>query len=205
MLRTKIFKKYPLNSNIVFFILTLCFLVGMIYGVVLIGQDPNNSMSQSMDILTKQYIKNKETISLLQQFWNSVFSSFIYITVAYIMGYCAVSQPVFIILPFINGLGISAFMTHLYLQYGFKGMIYSFFFIVPSSLICLFCILVSCREGIRLSNILLYNFFSDKINLTSVNMLKLYNLKYGIVVFISLLGGILDIIARMFLGNVIRL
>lgn len=190
------------RKNLSFFALLLLFLVGMIYGVLMLkGGDTFGWMQ----LYTGEYFSALGERTLLQSFFTSFSSVFFYLLASYLLGFCAIGQPVLLLLPFFRGLGLGAFMGYLYVSYGFSGVGYCFLVLLPAAVIALLAILIACRESLRLSAMLFSNFVLGRGTASGRGVMKLYNLKYLILCAFALASALISTLCIVLFGGIFHL
>ena len=190
------------RKNLSFFALLLLFLVGMIYGVLMLkGIDTYGWMK----LYTGEYFSALGERTLLQSFLTSFSSLFLYLLASYLLGFCAVGQPVILLLPFFRGLGLGAFMGYLYVSYGFRGVGYCLLVLLPAAVIALLGILIACRESLRLSILLFSSFVLGKGTPNGRGIMKLYNLKYLILCIFALASAFIGTLCTLLFAGMFHL
>ncbi|MEG0570733.1 MAG: hypothetical protein RR497_03710 [Oscillospiraceae bacterium] len=112
----------------------------------------------------------------------------------YIFGYCAVSQPLCVLVVFAKGLSIGTIVGYFYSFYGLKGFGYSAIMIVPVAVFTSFILIIACREAIKLSNLIFLSLINKQTVLPGCNVLKLYNVKALILLCFMLVSSVVDTI-----------
>lgn len=186
----------------IFWILGGLFCIGMLYGVMLVragGSDVENGVSA----LLGEYVRQARAQTPFGYFKDSVWLSIFTLLVPYLAGYSAIGQPLALLTPIIRGLTLGFFMSSLYLQFGFQGVIYSLLVLIPNTLVCIFCLMIVCRESIRLSNLFLGSFAFRHSTGVTLTVIKLYHVKLGILLLISLGGSLLDLTCFLLFGGLL--
>lgn len=179
------------KKNYIFIAIVLLFIVGMVYGTLLIKSQPVNLLKQ-LNIITKEYASSHRTESVLVLMVNSFFSSMLFLVIPYLLGYSAIGQVGTLFVPLFKGLGLGATLGHLYLTYGLKGIGYSALIIVPQTAIALFAIIIACRESIKLSNLFFVSILPDREKVVTSNTVKMYNIKFIILLIFIVVSAIVD-------------
>ncbi|MEG0693036.1 MAG: stage II sporulation protein M [Oscillospiraceae bacterium] len=186
-------EKEDYRANYSLILLAGMFIIGMIYGVLLIKSN-SDSLANTISIITNEYTIKLQQGSIWQGFWSSFVSTFIFIFLPYLLGYSAIAQPLILFVPWFKGLGLGFFMANLYTSYGFRGIGFCALVIMPSTLVALFCILIASREALKLSNLFFQSFASKRHSAVSLTTIKLYNLKLLVLSFISLIASIINVV-----------
>lgn len=102
------------------------------------------------DILCQQATSNN--------FFSLAISAFcpiaILICISFLFGLCAVGMPFEIIVIMAFGFWTGGCLTSVYLRFGLKGLGISLIFILPQTIINTLAILVSSREGLKMSSLM---------------------------------------------------
>lgn len=173
-----------LKGRTAFLLLIGAFILGMLYGVLLLRQDAQ--MLEQMQFLIGQLLSGG---TLLESFFHSSASALFYLFSPYLLGYSAIGQPLILLIPFFKGLGLGAFLGSLYAGHGIAGIGYSVLIVIPASVILLFSLLIGCREAMRLSNMIFSNFFAKTPSALGIETVKLYNIKFLILFGIAILSA----------------
>lgn len=139
-----------LHENWMILLFGFLFIFGVWIGTSFVGSFPEDTLEKLL-ILLNGYISSREGQGMRETFLNSFFSFLWPTAVLFFCGFCAIAQPVILLMPFFKGLGfgLSAFM--LLSLHGSTAIGYLIALLLPgtilSSLILLFC----CRESFSLS------------------------------------------------------
>ena len=189
------------KMNYSFMLLSGMFILGMIYGVLLI-RSQSNSLANTIAIITKEYAVQLQNGSIWQSFSGSFMSTFIFLVMPYLLGYSAISQGLIVMIPWCKGLGLGFFMSNLYTSYGLSGIGFCALIVMPSTLIAVFGIIVSSREALKLSNLFFLSFASKRHSAVSLVTIKLYNLKLLVLMLIGLIGSIIHVICVLLFSGI---
>lgn len=180
------------KKRISLLILLLCFIVGMMYGVLLLRSQTD--VYSHLRFWTTEYTQSLQDQSLLQNFFSSFSSMFLFLLAAYLLGFSSIGQPCILLIPLFRGLGLGAFMGYLYVEQGMAGIGYSILILLPYSLITLAAILIGCREALRLSTALFRNVLLGTGAPIGIGVLKLYHIKFLILCLFVLTAAVLNTI-----------
>lgn len=142
------------RKNHVLLILGALFLSGALLGTVLVGTAGGETIEMLLRVVNG-FIENRRGQTLLQNIFSASASSLTFVAILFVCGFCAISQPVTLLLPFIRGLGFGFSAGSLYARYGSAATGFVSLFILPDMLISSVAILLCCKESLRLSG----NFF----------------------------------------------
>ncbi len=191
------------NKNILFGSLLALYIFGMIYGSLLIKSDVNSVWSE-LEFITNEYRAMQIEQSVITTFCNSFFSSFILVLLPYLFGYSSIGQLGTIVIPFFNGLGLGCALGYLYLNFGLKGVGYSALIVIPHSVVALFALMIACRESIKLSNLFFQSFLPKQEKTVNINIIKLYNIKFIVLLGILLCAALINVATVMLFSKMFR-
>lgn len=178
-----------MKGKTIFLVLIGAFILGLLYGVLVLQQ--NAAMLESLRLLTGELSKGQ---SLLEHFFSACTSALFFLFLPYLLGYSAIGQPVAVFLPFFKGLGLGAFLGSLYASHGLAGMGYAALIVIPAALVLLFALLIACRESIKLSNLIFFNFFGKSATALNIEILRLYHIKFLILFGLALCSAVISAI-----------
>lgn len=196
MQRTSVKTSVLNNKNTIFIILLFFYILGMIYGSLLIKSDVDLVWSK-LEFITNEYRAMQTEQAVISTFCNSFFASFIFLFLPYLFGYSSIGQFGTLLVPFFNGLGLGCALGYLYLNYGLKGVGYSALIVIPHSVIALFALIIACRESIKLSNLFFQSFLPKQEKTINLSAIKLYNIKFVILCAILLFAAFINVLTVM--------
>ena len=194
-------KLIPKNRR-VFYALLFCFVLGMMYGSVLLKSDDSGVLS-GLETIQETFIADKSSQSVLQTFLDSALSGSLFLGITFFCGFHALGQPFTFFLLFLRGLGIGSSIGYIYLQYGIQGIGYSFLTILPGAVVSTLALILSGRESVRLSNLLLSCF--QKGNSKNKITWKIYLLKHLILLGFILFSAFLDSMTALLFAGLFEL
>lgn len=150
---------------------------------------------QSADFLTEWFsrlIQDKQEFDILNLFLSNVASTGIYLFVIFILGFSPVFSFIVSLVPFFKGLGSGLAITYVYMNYGWRGMIYEVLIDIPVNILLMFIIILTTKEAMNFSNGIYSALKNRVINDIS---LKRYFLKFFII---FILVAIISILNAMF-------
>lgn len=186
----------------IFYILLLVFMVGLMYGSVLVQSRSQNVLSL-LDIIQKTTTQNKINHSFLSIMISSFSSSILFLLVIFLSGFSSIGQVTPFIVLFVKGLGLGSSVSYFYITYGFKGIGYVLVIVLPVTIIVLFSLILSSKEAIKLSNLLFKTFLGN--NLVTLKTIKLYIIKNIVILVFLLFSAILDSILSVLFANMFNL
>lgn len=170
--------------------LAASFLIGLLYGVLLIGQD--NSFAEEMAVLSGIQSNAGEPVWLL--FLHRLGASLLFLLVPYFFGFSAVGQPACCLAVFVKALGAGAFLAGLYEEYAWQGIGYCAVSVLAPLTISFLILLLACRESMRLSNRIFAVALLSKAGNIGMSAVRLYHMKYLFILAFALIGALIDVI-----------
>lgn len=126
------------------------FLIGVAAGTMLTRAAGGDTI-EIISRVVNGYIENRRDRTVLLNLISTASSSLIFVGVLFVCGFCAISQPVILLAPFLRGLGFGFSAASIYMQYGTSALPFVGLFIVPDMLISSVAIMLCGRESLRLS------------------------------------------------------
>lgn len=138
------------KKNHTLLIFAALFLAGVGAGTLLIS----SAGSGTLDILMRMvggFIEKRREGPVLYNLLSCASSSLTFIAALFICGFCAISQPVIVFIPFLRGLGFGFSAASLYAGHGASATGFVALFLLPNMLISSIAILLCAKESMRLS------------------------------------------------------
>lgn len=177
------------RKNYILVILMALFVAGMIYGSLIVRSE-SSELFERLSALTSSYLHADG--SFVRIVARSFTSGVAFIIVAYLFGYSAIAQAATVFIPMFKGLGLGLATGYLYANYGIAGAGYCLLIILPQTIVCMFAILVGCRESVKLSNLLLGAIIvTQQSERVDREVIKLYTVKFLILSIIVLVSAII--------------
>lgn len=193
----------PTKKMKLFYVLIFLFILGMLYGALLLQSEGANILS-GISTINDTYVADKSSQSVFVTFIDSLTSASIFLGISFLVGFSSIGQPAAMVTVFARGLGIGSCMGYLYLNYGAKGVGYSALLILPAAVLSTFALILSARESVRMSNLLLSGFFRETTK-QSKQALKLYLSKHLILFLFVLASAVLDCLLTFAFAGLFRL
>lgn len=133
----------------VFFYAAL-FLAGVLVGALFL-KTVNTETLKSLSVLVEKFAAARGEQDMLSTFISSFTSTALMLGVLFICGFCAVAQPLIVLLPFFRGLGFGYQAGYLYAQNGFMGMGYVALVLLPNMLLSTLILIYGCGEAFTMS------------------------------------------------------
>lgn len=188
------------KKNYIFMALVALFIMGMIYGSLIV-KTQSTQIFEYLSMFTDGYIGERQPF--FQTMISSFLSTFLFVLLPYLLGYSAISQVVTIFIPLFKGLGLGLAMGYLYNTAGLSGVGYCFLIIIPQTIIAMFATFIGCRESVKLSNLFLSSI--KKSDAISSEIIKLYNIKFFVLMIIAGISGFVHAICVLFFSNIFKI
>ena len=181
---------YLKNINLIK-ILFVIFMVGMIYGAMLIGLNRDEAVNQLGSIMQK-FINKRIEQSIFITFASSFFSSMILVVILFLVGFFSIGQPIAFFIPMFQGMGIGLSTAYLYSSKGISGIIFCLILIAPTTIISTITLLLGSKESIRFSNKNLRTLFPQKFDQNMQGELNLYLKRFSALTIFQLVSAVVD-------------
>ncbi|MGN0622206.1 MAG: stage II sporulation protein M [Porcipelethomonas sp.] len=181
-------------------VLMVVFLISVFAGTLLVCMDKDWVFTSEGSYL-KCFIKEYMPKTALNLFICSLKPILMLLTLQFVLGFFAIGQPLIIITIIVKGItsGISA--SAVYLEYGLKGIAVNLALLVPYVILSSFIVIIGARESLRLSaGFLSYALGKNDNNKPEV---KLYFLKFAVLMFFSLIVSAADSIVTGLLDGLL--
>ena len=178
-------------SNIKVIILGLFFIIGILIGTLIIKQNIGQTFEDT-SYLINGFINKRAADSAIGIFINSFLASFPLILISFLIGLCAIGMPFIPLIPAFRGLGIGLAMGYLYSGFGVKGIAYCALLIIPAAVFSSTCLILSCRESLKFSFLLLSTITPSGKSGQLSNYFKKYSFKQFGYVLILLLSSFIE-------------
>lgn len=184
--------RHLMNSQRI--ILLICFyVVGSLIGAIAI-KNTNGEFLLRIKELTENFIIEKNTQSILQNFLASLLTDSVFIAIIMIFGLCLIGEPIIWLIPLIRGMGMGFVSGYFFRTYSLNGMLYCLIIIFIPATISVASTIFACKESIITSKEL-YNSVKKSTAITIENYFRLYFLRflilYSLMVFSAILAAVL--------------
>ncbi len=163
---------------------------GMVFGAALLKHSQGAAAEKILELL-EQYRLLRETQSLLETFCNAMLLTLLLTGLAYMGGLCAVGLPVLVCLPFLKGLATGVISGYFYSTFALKGLGYSLLLICPGAFLSSLGLLLCCNESMKQTKAM-YHLVSDTSELQREGGLRLYNLRFAVLLLLGIAAAALD-------------
>ncbi len=201
--RTKKIKaaNFRILSQKMFLLLTV-FIIGLVFGAMSL-RNPENDYTQKIQSFIVNYFLAKSSQSLFTVFATALLRDCLFLFIPFIFGLCLIGEPIVWLEPVFRGLGIGLISGYLYRTYNIDGMkFYGIVMLIPFVLSSSI-MLAACHESI-----LMCRDINRKIKDNTViqsNFIKLYLIRYAVLIVSEILISIISTINIRFLAEKLTL
>ena len=195
--------KNELKKINLFKALFILFLLGMVYGAMLVGLkqlDAVNKLGLFMFNLNDAALNR----SIAMVFMSSINGALIIAAILFVAGFFPIGQVIAFLIPVFCGLGIGFSTAYSCAVKGFLGFLKCLILIAPSATISTVAILLGAKESIKFANKNFKVLFPDNFEQDMHGALKQYVFKFLIVIVFSLIAAVLDCIFLCFVAKIIK-
>lgn len=182
--------KSVFKRNILLISIVIVFIIGMVYGTILITYE-SGIFNETLSYISKEFIDNRTNQSILQTFTNSFISSISILFILYITGFWAISHPLTYSIILFKGLGLGVIMSYMYSMHNITGIAFCIALIIPPTLVSLIAFIIGAKQTLCLSSMILSS-FKNKSNNLNLKIIKLYTLKYLVLFSFILISSAID-------------
>jgi hypothetical protein len=142
--------------------------------------------------VTQGFMSVAEDVSVYAVIKRDFLSLIFFVSAAFLLGMSAVGQPVGFAMLIYRGIGIGASSATVYALLGKRGLMHIAVLILPKALAFSAVSILAVRELIRSSNLLFGFVFKRDIRDDNRNSIRLYAIKFLVLIIMSLLISAAD-------------
>lgn len=173
-------------------LLNMAIVAGIAAGAAAVALNRDSGMTDSLwlhQFFAPVYSGN----TVLDVFKNTFVMSGIYLSLIFILGFFSLGQPLGIILLVYRGFGIGVSVAQMYILSGMESLPSVIVLLLPKALALSFIAALGVREMLKLSCELFSFLFKDELPDEKMGRtVKLYAVKFLVLLFLSLLVSIID-------------
>ncbi len=173
-------------------ILSALFIAGLIAGAMIIRQNDSYIMGK-LDEIFISFHSTRAAQTMPETFANSILVNLSFLISAFFFGMSCIGLPFVCIIPILRGLAIGLSSGYLYMSFGLQGIGFFTLTILPGAVIAVTMLLISCNESLKTSvdlfRMLVNNGGGDS------KLIKRYLSVYIIIISLTLLSGVIDMLA----------
>ena len=126
------------------------FLAGMALGAMLLrGAGPETL--RLLEQVVGGFIDRRTTAGMSENFASAFTASMLFVGAVFVLGFCAIAQPVIAAAPLVRGLGFGFSAAMLYMSYGTQAIGVVGVLMLPGMLLSTLAVIICCRQALRLS------------------------------------------------------
>lgn len=151
--RTGYYKRYVtyyVRDNYPILIFSMIFICGVWLGSSFLSRFDEDTLTTLVSLLNG-FMVNREEQEFLTTFMSSLTPSLVFTLLLFFCGFCAISQPIIVLVPFFKGLGFGLSASSMLLYYDTKAVLYIALLLLPSTVITTVAVVLCCKEAFRLS------------------------------------------------------
>lgn len=185
-------KPIPRNrkKDALLFALSVLYFIGTLMGTLLYCASGDEKM-KLFDGIAGDFVEGRLNHTFWQTLVNSFSGAFLLLSVCFLLGFGAISQPVELLMPFFRGLGAGASIAGMYGAYGLAGAGAAAALIVPNAVATAFVTILAAREAIRFSTGVYKAAFKRESSGEALDA-KLYFTKFVILCVILVISSLID-------------
>lgn len=147
------------------------------------------------------FLTSRQNSTFFLIFRASFSAVFCFIIVSFLSGLFVFGTPITLIIPFVRGIGLGVSGGYLYTVYGFKGVAFWIFIMLPHCFISSVAIILACKSAFSLSGSMLQQIKKSPPALLLNKNLKSYCMKYILILLIAFVSSFLDaLLSSLFIG-----
>ncbi len=174
-------------------LLSILFLIGFTAGVFIVHSG-NSSVMNMLNFTSQSFLDKRVHQSVFDTFIYSFSAGYLYVFIAFLLGFSSISAPITLLIPPLKGIGLGIAMAFMYSEHGMNGFYYCLLLIVPYSLVATTCVILSCKESILFSNVFFAFLFTNSKLETAFPAFKVYLVKFLYISVAVVSASVLDVI-----------
>lgn len=190
------------NKNRLLVSLFVILILGILVGSLTYRSFTSEETS-SLSFLAQGFMEDRVSKTPSQILTNSFVSATVVMGITFISGFCAISQPFQMLIPFIKGLGLGASVAQIYVIKGGSGLIIVLLLIIPYSAIICFAYLIAVKESVKYSAAFFRLAFFAGHNEGMRAVTKNYCIKYLILEIIVAISAVIDSVSTFLFADLL--
>ena len=181
-------------------------IIGVVAGTLLL-KFTGESYRTVLMRMTDAFIESRKSRSFIKTLSSSLFSTSIYLVIAFFVGYFAFGKPISIFVPFFKGLGLGISMADIFARYSTGGFKICLIIILPGVLIESLAIITASKESARAS-LRIFAFICGKSKTGEEDddeeiSFGTYIIKFAALFLIALIGAVVTATVSYFFGSML--
>lgn len=184
-----------------FIFLTVMSAVGVFVGVMCCKWGV--SLLSDTSFSAENFLRLRESKSFAGILFSSFGSTSVFIIIAFVLGFSAISQPLEVLIPLLKGIILGMLSAEIYIQSQQHGILLSLCLVLPCGIISMYAVISSAREAVGLSNIILTNILTLGHTSGLRETVKLYAVKFLVLEAVTAVAAAVDCLcAVVFCGRI---
>lgn len=185
------------KPNVIFRIMLLM-VIGVLIGTLAFSFIKTSTLSD-LNLIENDYLSMRENGEYVKILYSSLLNSSTLLVVLFLLGFCAIAQPVSVLIPVYKGMGFGVTIAQIYSENGVNGFFSAFILILPCALISSYALFIAVRESIRMSNRFFSQAFLDRrCESDSINdYVKLYAVKFLVLEAVTAVSAAVDCLSSL--------
>ena len=185
------------KPNVIFRIMLLM-VIGVLIGTLAFSFIKTSTLSD-LNLIENDYLSMRENGEYVKILYSSLLNSSMLIVVLFLLGFCAVAQPVSVLVPVYKGMGFGVTIAQIYSENGVNGFFSAIILILPCALISSYALFIAVRESLRMSNRFFSQAFLDRrCESDSINdYVKLYAVKFLVLEAVTAVSAAVDCLSSL--------
>ena len=175
------------------------FVCGLIIGSACIAYGSDDIVN-AIDDIFESTRKSRLQSGFLDIIIGSFLTSFLYFLTSFILGLCAAGIPFILLIPAVKGVYLGAVTSIMYSMFGLSGVGYCALILFPGAAIMLASLFFACSSGIGMS-LELCRIITKKSSPDDYGLLKMYCIRYGVLLLIALFASVTDAVLLKAFGS----
>ncbi len=138
------------KENYIVLILAVIFLGGVLAGSAIVAWLDSATVKNMLTVVNG-FLGSRKDQEFTTNFISSITNNLILLILLFFCGFCAISSPIIMLVPFFKGLGFGLSAGTMFAYYGIKAAAYIGILILPNTVFSFLIILMGCREALKLS------------------------------------------------------
>ncbi len=181
-------KSGVMKNNQKLILLTVIFICGLFLGAIAV-KNTNDALAERLQTLIENFCLVRNQQSIFVNFLSMFGTECIFLIPAMVFGICVVGEPILWLLPLVKGMGIGIISAYLYSSHSLNGMLYFAVILLFPSVFSVAALLLGCKESILMTRDINRILFADGDYGGNMEFLKLYILRYIVLLASVLLSS----------------
>lgn len=192
-----------LSSYSIHLVFVAIFMISVIYGFFSVKNFSPRFLGQ-LDFLFVTNMQQRLGLSAFSIFCSSLASGFLFIFVAFLMGFSAWGMAFLPFLCAFRGFGVGISSAYLFTQYSISGIGFYILVILPGTVLFLLSFIIALKEAFTASTLLFRFYFSTKQEHSLCRHTRTYIVRNSYVLLLLVACALLDMLLWVLFANLFR-